>query len=153
MPGSEIKIGAHAPQFNLKDEHGQPISLNDLRGKQSVILVFYPGDMTPGCAMQLCALRDDWPQFQHHQLAVFGINHAEAISHQLFIRKHSLPFPLLVDTEKKVSRLYGALHRLFRVNVIRRSVIGIDKDGVIRYLKRGLPKNSDILKIMKPYVS
>ena len=151
MPESSLKIGDKAPDFTLKDEHGTSVSLSDFRDKQAVVLIFYPGDMTPGCTMQLCAVRDDWQKFQEANIALFGVNHANADSHEAFIKKHSFPFPLLIDTGKKVSERYGAIRGYFKVQIIRRSVIGVDKDGVIRYLKRGMPKDADILKIMKQY--
>ncbi len=146
-----IKIGVEAPSFTLKDDHGQSVSLTDFRGKRPVVLIFYPGDMTPGCTMQLCAVRDDWQKFQEANIAVFGVNHADDKSHQAFIKKYSFPFPLLIDTGKKVSERYEAIRSYFKVRIIRRSVIGIDKDGIIRYLKRGMPKDAEILKAMKAY--
>jgi peroxiredoxin Q/BCP len=100
--------------------------------------------------MQLCAVRDDWSKFQSAGIAVFGVNHADAESHHKFIKHYTFPFPLLIDAGKKISALYGATKPLFKATVIKRSVVGIDKDGVIRFLKRGMPKDNDILKVMKP---
>ena len=56
----ELQIGSKAPAFTLKDEKGKTVTLTDFHGKKNVVLVFYPGDMTSGCTMQLCAIRDDW---------------------------------------------------------------------------------------------
>lgn len=148
MTDQELAVGMPAPDFTLKDQDGRSVKLSSFRDKQSVVLIFYPGDMTPGCTMQLCAIRDDWQKFRDAKIAVFGINFAEAASHATFIKKYSFPFPLLIDPNKKVSALYGAVRPLFKATIIKRSVIGIGKDGIIRYLKRGLPKNADILKAM-----
>lgn len=141
-----LHIGTQAPNFRLKDQKGQEVRLSDFKGKQPIVLIFYPGDLTPGCTMQLCAIRDDWNKFVKAGIAVFGINHADANSHQTFIKKYTFPFPLLIDTGKKVSARYGATKPLFKAMVINRTVVGIDKQGMIRYLKRGMPKNAEILK-------
>jgi peroxiredoxin Q/BCP len=144
----ELKIGDMAPDFTLPDQDGKDVKLSSFRGKRKVVLVFYPGDMTPGCTMQLCAIRDDWSKFVAADTAVFGINHGDQDSHKRFIKAHSFPFPLLIDKDKKVSAKYGAIKSLFGHQVIKRSVVGIDKQGAIVFLKRGMPKNADIIKAM-----
>lgn len=145
-PFKELKVGDQAPSFTLKDQAGHTVRLEDFKEKKNVVLVFYPGDMTPGCTMQLCALRDDWPKFQNCETVVLGINHGDEESHRMFAKKHALPFPLLIDTRKKVSARYGALKTFFKAKVIKRSVVIVNKEGKIVFLKRGMPKNSDILK-------
>src|SRR3989338_5835990 len=93
-PKKLLTVGSRAPSFTLKDAAGNAVSLKDFRGKKSVVLIFYPGDMTPGCTMQLCAIRDDWSKFTRHDTVVFGINHGDAESHKAFIKKYGFPFPL-----------------------------------------------------------
>lgn len=151
MEPTSIAVGERAPAWSLKDQTGRVVKLSDFTGKQPVVLIFYPGDLTPGCTLQLCAIRDDWEKFRELGIAVFGVNHAEADSHQRFIDKHQFPFPLLIDKNKKVSAAYGAVKKFFKATVIKRSVVGIDKDGIIRFLKRGMPKDVEILKAMKSY--
>ena len=141
-----LSIGDPAPAFTLRDAEGKDVSLSDFKGKKNVVLVFYPGDMTPGCTMQLCAVRDDWAKFQKADTVVFGVNHGDADSHAAFSKKYSFPSPLLIDTGKKVSARYGAVRPFFKTMIVRRTVIGIDKSGRIVYLKRGMPKDADILK-------
>ncbi len=136
-----------APPFSLKDQSGQTINLESFHGK-FVVLIFYPGDMTPGCTMQLCAIRDDWSKFEKSNTLVFGINHGGADTHELFIKKYSFPFPLLIDKEKKVSATYGAIVSLLGFQIIRRTVVVIDPDGTIIFYRHGMPKNADILKII-----
>lgn len=142
----ELEIGDKAPDFTLEDENGKKVKLSDFKGKKTVVLVFYPGDMTPGCTMQLCAIRDDWSKFAKQDAVVFGVNHGDAASHGAFIKKHTFPFSLLIDKDKKVSARYGAMKKFFKALIIKRSVVVIGKDGVITFLKRGMPKNTDILK-------
>ncbi len=148
MGASELRLNAPAPDFTLKDSSGHPVRLGDLHG-HPVVLIFYPADLTPGCTMQLCAIRDDWQKFHARGIRVFGINHGDTASHHSFVSKHHLPFPLLTDLHKKISVLYGAVRSLFGVKIIRRTVIGIDAAGLICYLKRGMPRTADILKAIK----
>lgn len=149
MPNqTDLKVGDKAPAFTLKDERGNPVALSDFKGKKNVVLVFYPGDLTPGCTMQLCAIRDDWSKFTRRDTVVFGVNHGSAESHQAFIKKYGFPFPLLVDAGKKISAKYGALKTFFKATIIKRSVVVVDTNGTIVYLKRGMPKNADILKAL-----
>ncbi len=145
-PIKELTVGDKAPDFTLNDQNGTPVKLSSFRNKKNVVLVFYPGDMTPGCTMQLCAIRDDWSKFERQDTVVFGINHGDADSHTAFQKKYAFPFPLLIDTGKKVSATYGALKTFFKATIIKRSVVIIDTTGNIVFLKRGMPKNADILK-------
>jgi peroxiredoxin Q/BCP len=141
-----IKIGDKAPAFTLKTHDGKEVSLGDFAGKKPVVLVFYPGDMTPGCTIQLCNIRDDWSKFEQSGAAVFGVNHADAESHGRFSDKYHFPFPLLIDTDKKVSKKYGAIKKLFSATVIKRTVVAIDKNGIIKFYRAGMPKDTEILK-------
>ncbi|MDD5438246.1 MAG: peroxiredoxin [Patescibacteria group bacterium] len=146
MTESMIKVGDKAPGFTLKTQEGKEVSLSDFEGKKPVILIFYPGDMTPGCTIQLCNIRDDWSKFEQSGAAVFGVNHADAESHSKFSGKYHFPFPLLIDTDKKVSKKYGAIKKLFSATVIKRTVVAIDKNGVIKFYRAGMPKDAEILK-------
>lgn len=142
----DIAVGDKAPDFTLKDQEGSTVSLAAFRGTQPVLLIFYPGDDTLGCTKQLCAIRDDWSAFTKRNVAVFGVNHAGSASHTKFVEKYGLTAPLLIDTDMKVSAQYGATKKFFGKDFIKRSVVLVDKDGVIRYLKRGLPPDSEILE-------
>ncbi len=143
---SSPSVGDRAPQFTLKDHSGKKVALADFKGKKNVVLVFYPGDMTPGCTMQLCAIRDDWSKFKRKDTVVFGINHGDEESHKGFIKKYGFPFSLLIDSQKRVSAKYGAVKPFFKTRIIKRTVAVVDKDGKIVYLKRGMPKDTEILK-------
>lgn len=140
-----LKTGTKAPEFKLKDENGNTVQLKDFKGKKNVVLIFYPGDDTPGCKKQLCAVRDDYSKFDKEDVVVFGINPQGAKSHKKFIEKYNFPFPLLVDKDKKVVKKYGAKGTLFT----KRTVYGIDKEGKIVFAKRGMPENEEILKALR----
>jgi peroxiredoxin Q/BCP len=135
-----LAVGNLAPAFALEDQDGNVVRLEDLRGKRNVVLVFYPGDNTPVCTKQLCAIRDDFTDFEKLDVAVFGINAQSAKSHKKFVEKQHFPFPLLVDSDKKVVTAYGTKGLL-----TKRTVYGIDKDGRIVFAQRGLPGTDGVL--------
>lgn len=144
-----LTTGSKAPAFSMRDEAGNTVTLKELLGSTPIVLIFYPGDMTPGCTMQLCAIRDDWEEFKQSGIQVFGINQADEISHQKFKEAYHFPFPLLIDTGKKTSIAYGALRKFFKTMIIKRTVVGIDPTGTIIYYRHGMPKNTDILKAIR----
>jgi peroxiredoxin Q/BCP len=136
-----IEKGSQAPDFALKDQDGRTVSLDSFKGKNNVVLVFYPGDETPGCTKQLCAIRDDYSKFAEKDALVFGVNPAGMESHRKFIDNHRFPFPLLVDENSATAKAYGCDGLL----MVKRTVVVIGKDGVILYLERGSPPVSEIL--------
>lgn len=144
-----IEIGQKAPQFSLPDSNGNQVSLGDFAGKNNVVLIMYPGDDTPGCTKQLCAVRDDVAEFEKQNAVVLGINHANSESHNAFIKKYGLRNPLLIDEGRKVIEAYGALGNFMGKPSTTRSVIIIDKNGDIRYIKRGLPDDSELIEVLK----
>ncbi|MCE9586012.1 peroxiredoxin [Candidatus Uhrbacteria bacterium] len=147
--GKNLGIGSKAPAFSLKDQNGEAVTLNLILSTGPAVLIFYPGDQTPGCTIQLCAIRDDWSDFEKAGIRVFGINPSDAESHSAFAKKHDFPFPLLVDEGRKVARAYGAEQDLLIAKVVRRTVVGIGQDGKILYYRQGLPRTNEILKAFK----
>ena len=102
-----LAVGTQAPDFSLSDESGRVITLSALKGK-NVVLVFYPGDDTPGCTRQLCEFRDRWDTLSERGIEVFGVNPQTAAAHARFRAKFQFPFPLLVDKGRQVAKLYQA---------------------------------------------
>jgi len=134
-----LPAGTKAPDFSLPDDSGQMFKLSELRGR-SVVLVFYPGDDTPGCTKQLCQFRDDWGEAQARGVAVFGVNPQSGRKHGQFRQKFHFPFPLLVDAGQKVAELYHA-----NGLIVKRTVYLIGPDGVIRFAQRGMPAPHEVL--------
>ena len=134
-----LPVGSPAPPFILPDQEGRVFVLNMQRNKH-VVLVFYPSDHTPTCTRQLCELRDDWERISQRGVCVVGINPGDEASHRSFKDKLQLPFPLLVDYEKRVAALYGCGGL-----IVKRTVYVVGPDGNIAYARRGKPSAGEIL--------
>jgi peroxiredoxin Q/BCP len=132
-------VGTLAPDFSLPDDSGGVVKLSALRGS-TVVLVFYPGDDTPGCTKQLCQFRDHWSEARARGVEVFGVNPQSARSHDKFREKFRFPFPLLVDQGQKVAALYHA-----NGLIVKRTVYRIGPDGIIRFARRGMPGPEEVL--------
>jgi peroxiredoxin Q/BCP len=108
---STLQVGDKAPSFNTTAVggiygSGTPLKLSDLNGSL-VVLYFYPKDDTPGCTTQACGIRDDWKAIKATGASLFGVSIDPVKSHEKFITKFDLPFPLLSDTEKEMVQAYG----------------------------------------------
>lgn len=96
-----LEAGHKAPDFTLNDQDGNTVSLKDFSGRKLVIY-FYPKDQTPGCIKEACSFRDNIDAFTKNNIAVLGVSIDSEKSHQNFIAKQNLNFPLLADVEKKM---------------------------------------------------
>lgn len=122
------QVGDPAPDFQLPGTEG-PFRLSDHRGEK-VILLFYPGDNTPGCTKQFCSYRDSREQVDALGATVVGISGQDIASHEGFIEKHGLTLPLLADSGREVAALYGVSAPIIGT---RRAVIIVDEQGIVRY--------------------
>jgi peroxiredoxin Q/BCP len=134
-----LPAGALAPDFEALDDSGRTVTLSGLRGR-NVVLVFYPGDDTPGCTKQLCDFRDRWEQVRSKGVEVFGVNPQSGEKHTKFRDKFNFPFPLLVDQGRRIAKLYNADGL-----IIKRTVYLIGPDGTIRFARRGMPSPAEVL--------
>lgn len=100
-----LSEGDVAPGFELEDDRGGRVRLEDLRGKW-VVLYWYPKDDTPGCTTEACEIRDSWGLISG-EAELFGVSPDSVKSHQNFRDKFSLQFPLLADADHRVSEAYG----------------------------------------------
>ena len=138
-----LKIGDRAPEFRAtsvggKYGAGKEVKLSDLRGTR-VVLYFYPKDNTPGCTTQACGLRDAWGELRNHA-QIFGVSIDSTASHQKFIDKFRLPFPLLSDPERQIVNAYGVwVEKSFlgkKYMGIERTTFVIDSEGHIEKIFR-----------------
>ena len=123
--------GSLAPAFQLPDQNGKLVSLADQRGKW-VVLYFYPKDNTPGCTAEACDFRDNFPAFRELGAVVLGISVDDIDSHKGFATQHRLPFTILADSARQVSKDYGVLHKpLGLMELARRETFIVDPQGRI----------------------
>ncbi len=101
-----MNIGDKVPDLLGLDQEGKEVRVSNYSGKK-IALYFYPKDNTSGCTVEACSLRDGYSQLQSKGYAVIGVSKDSAKSHQGFIAKHSLPFPLIADTETTLQQLFG----------------------------------------------
>ncbi|MFB6309331.1 MAG: redoxin domain-containing protein [Haloarculaceae archaeon] len=134
-----IRVGQEAPDFELPgaaagtvDTYG--LSEHTTRG-WAVVLVFYPFDFHPACTDQWCSLRDaDWLTLLD-DVVVLGVGADGAYAHQEYATKHDIQFPLLSDTDGRVSRAYGVLTEEFEGHrdVPRRATFVVDPDRIVQF--------------------
>jgi peroxiredoxin Q/BCP len=101
-----INIGDKIPDFQSEDQNGNIVQLADFLGEK-VVVYFYPKDNTPGCTKQACNIRDNYKGLVDAGFKVFGVSTDNAKSHLKFVDKFDLPFPLLVDSDKKLHNIFG----------------------------------------------
>src|SRR5690554_839020 len=123
-----LEPGATAPNVTLQDQNGTPRDLASFRG-QPLLIYFYPKDATPGCTTEACGFRDVWENYEAARVAVVGVSVDDVASHKAFAEEHSLPFPLLADTEAQLAGAFGLEKRL---GMLPRVSFLIDAEGVIR---------------------
>lgn len=129
-----LNRGDKAPYFEGKDQNGETVRLTDFAGKK-LVLYFYPKDNTPGCTTEACDLRDNYQRFLAQGYAVLGVSKDSAKSHQNFISKYDLPFPLVSDPDTVIIQAYEAWGKKKMagreyMGTIRRTFV-IDENGII----------------------
>jgi thioredoxin-dependent peroxiredoxin len=131
----ELKEGDKAPAFQATSSGGGTLSLADLKG-QHVVLYFYPKDDTPGCTREACAFRDQYAALKKRGAVVLGVSTDPVKSHDKFVAKYELPFPLLADEDRKIVQAYGVWgEKVFmgrKYQGTHRVTFLIGKDGRIR---------------------
>ncbi len=130
-----MKVGDKAPDFAAADETGRTVKLADFKGK-SVVLYFYPKDMTPGCTTEACSFRDNYSAIKKKGAVVLGVSKDSGASHVKFKDKYDLPFPLLADEDLKVIKAYGSwgersMYGRKFIGIIRSTVV-IGPDGKVK---------------------
>lgn len=126
-----IRAGQTAPDFELPGRNG-PVRLSDYRGKQAVVLYFYPKDGTPVCTREACHFRDAYEDFVAAGAEVIGVSTDSAVEHEQFSQQHALPFVLLSDKDGEVARQYGVSKTLGLLP--GRVTFVIDKQGTVQHV-------------------
>jgi peroxiredoxin Q/BCP len=119
-----LSEGGKAPDFKALASNGKEVSLKDYAGKKRIVLYFYPKDDTPGCTKEACEFRDNVKAIEKIDAVVLGVSPDSVDSHNKFIQKFKLPFILLSDEDKAISKAYGVW--------IKKSMYGREYMGVAR---------------------
>ena len=127
--GKTPQVGDPAPRIQGTDQAGKTWKLDDVLGKKIVLLYFYPKDDTPGCTKEACGFRDRIADLKQDNVEVVGVSFDSPESHQKFISKYHLNFPLLADTDGKIADAYGV--RMAGKEMARRVSFLIGQDGKI----------------------
>ncbi len=130
-----IQIGQQAPDFSLRDNQKNTVTLSSQRGK-NVVLLFFPLAFTSTCTKELCSVRDNIAFYNSTNAQVYGISVDSLFSLDKFKQEQNLNFPLLSDFNKDASRAYESIYEDWfndMKGVSKRSAFVVDKDGVVRY--------------------
>lgn len=129
---ASVSVGQDAPDFTLRDENNQNVTLSSLKGTK-VVLMFYPFDFSGFCTAEMCAVRDDYSAFEKKGAKVFGISRDSMFTHKAFKEKEGFTHSLLADMKGDVARLYGAWNEA--VGAADRVTVIIDEDGKVSYVQ------------------
>jgi mycoredoxin-dependent peroxiredoxin len=126
-----IEIGQPAPEFSLKDQSGEMVSLSDFKGKQAVALVFYPFTFTGVCEGELCRLRDDFSEYTDAGVQVLACSCDSAFAQKQWAAQQGYQFPVLSDfwPHGAVAKAYGVFNE--QLGCANRGTFMIDKDGIV----------------------
>ena len=126
-----MNIGDRAPSFELPDQDGSPVRLDDLLASGPVVVYFYPAALTPGCTKESCHFRDLSSELAAVGASCVGISADPVDKQKRFDTTHSLGFPLLSDADRKVAEAFGVKRSVgFLPN--KRSTFVIDRTGAVR---------------------
>jgi peroxiredoxin (alkyl hydroperoxide reductase subunit C) len=128
-----ITVGAQAPDFTLKDQNNQEVSLADFRGRKAVLLVFYPLAFSGTCQGELAEIRDNLPQYSNDYVQVLTVSVDSVYSHKIWANQEGFTFPMLSDfwPHGGVAQAYGVFFE--EAGIANRGTFLIDKEGVVRY--------------------
>lgn len=134
-----LEVGDLAPDFALKDQNNEQVTLSSFRGEQNVLLVFYPFAFSRICTAELDRLRDDLDVFQNSDVQVLAVSVDAPYALKAYALQHGYPFPLLSDfwPHGAVAHAYGVFNE--RSGMANRGTFLIDTDGVIRFAEMNQP--------------
>lgn len=149
-----LQKGDKAPDFTGNDQQGKVVSLDDFKGKK-LVLYFYPKDDTPGCTKEACNLRDNYADLLDKGFVLLGVSPDTEDSHQKFISKYELPFPLLSDPELKIIKAFGAwgeknMYGRKYEGLLRTTFI-INEEGIIEKVIKKVKTDDHANQILKLY--
>lgn len=134
-----IDVGTEAPDFTLKDQNGQPVTLSDFRGNKNVLLVFFPLAFTGICQGELDEIRDHLPDYQNDDTATLAISVGPPPTHKVWATESGFLFPVLSDfwPHGAVAQAYGVFNH--ETGFANRGTFVIDRSGVVRFAEMNQP--------------
>lgn len=134
-----LGVGATAPDFTLRDQNQQPVTLSDYRGAKNVLLVFFPLAFTGICQGELDRLRDHLPEFDNDESAALAISVGPPPTHKIWATQSGFLFPVLSDfwPHGAVSKAYGVFNDA--AGVSNRGTFVVDRAGIIRFAEMKQP--------------
>ncbi len=148
---ASVNVGDPAPDFTRTAADGRIITLSEFRGRQAVVLFFYPRDNTPVCTQEACTFRDRYDEFVKLGAVVIGVSSDSDDSHRAFAESQRLPYHLIADADGSLRRLFDVPATMFilpgRVTYV------IDQAGIVR-MKFNSPLNgprhiSEALQVLR----
>lgn len=143
----KLKVGDPLPKFKAKDFEGEITTHDDLLGSPFVIY-FYPKDDTPGCTKEACSFRDVMDTFDELDFVVVGVSPDSPESHQKFMEKYELNFPLLSDENYELCKKFGIAKEKEGSSAVERSTFICDEDGVIQWVESPVNVEGHIDRVM-----
>jgi peroxiredoxin len=128
-----VEVGDLAPDFTLKDQNNQEVTLSQFKGEKNVLIVFYPLAFSGICSGELCSLQDEFPRLSNGDVRLLTISVDSVFSHKVWAQREGFEFPLLSDfwPHGGVARSYGVLDE--NKGVALRGTFLVDVEGVVRY--------------------
>jgi len=128
-----IDVGSQAPDFTLKDQNNQQVTLSDFKGRKAVLLVFYPLAFTGTCQGEMSEIRDNLDEYANERVQVLTVSVDSTYSHKVWAEREGYNFPLLADfwPHGAVAQQYGVFFE--QAGIANRGTFVIDKEGVVRY--------------------
>ena len=128
-----VEVGEQAPDFELTNQFGETVKLSDFRGNKNVVLIFFPKAFTGICTAELCAIRDEKPDFVRDDVVTFGISCDGDASLKAFAEAENYGYDLLSDfwPHGEASKAYGVF--IEERGFATRGTFVIDKEGVLRW--------------------
>ncbi len=128
-----LEVGGSAPDFTLKDQHNGEVTLASFKGKQAIVLLFYPATFTGVCRGELRAVQDDLATFQNDKVQVLAVSVDSPFSHKVWAEQEGFSFPILSDfwPHGAVAQAYGVFNDV--VGRATRGTFVIDKEGAVRW--------------------
>lgn len=134
-----VEVGSRAPDFTLKDQNGNEVTLSSFRGAKNVLVVFYPFAFSGICTGELCQVRDELPRYQNDDVQILAVSVDSTFTLKAYAEKEKYDFPLLADfwPHGAVAQAYGVFND--QVGMALRGTFLVDKEGVVRFAEVNPP--------------